>query len=80
MKLQLQFYERYLLMVYQMVWSAKVQKNAGLTTGEMTEQANSYLSRLGLTTRHMSKYGERQDDQWVTYYKSPCVHSSLCTM
>ena len=28
---------------------------AGLSTGETTEQANAYISRLALTTKHMHK-------------------------
>jgi len=38
-------------------WSGKVIKGVGLSTGETTEQANSYLSRYGLTTRHMTANG-----------------------
>lgn len=38
-----------------MRWSGKVVRGAGRSTGETTELANSYLSRLGVVTRHMSK-------------------------
>lgn len=40
-----------------MKWSGKVQPGAGESTGETTELANSYLSRFGGTTRHMTKAG-----------------------
>ena len=35
-------------MVYQMVWSAEVQTNAGLTTGEMTEQAEGLATQTDI--------------------------------
>lgn len=40
-------------------------KGAGLSTGESTELANSYLSRLGRTTRHMTSQGN--DDALHAY-------------
>ena len=41
----------------QVKWSAKVVKGAGCSTGETTELANSYLSRLGPVTRNSHKAG-----------------------
>ena len=35
-------------------------EGAGLSTGETTELANSYLSRLGGVTRHMTDMGRRE--------------------
>ena len=40
-----------------MQWSGKVTAGAGESTWETTEQANSYLSRFGLITRHMTNAG-----------------------
>lgn len=38
----------------QMKWGAKFQTGSGLSTGETTELVNSYLSRFGVVTRHMT--------------------------
>jgi len=38
-------------------WSGRVRKGVGLSTGETTEQTNSYMSRCGLITRHMTASG-----------------------
>jgi hypothetical protein len=43
-----------------MHWGGRRQKGSGLSTGETSEQANSYLSRLGLVTRHMTPAGRRE--------------------
>lgn len=45
------------LSLFQVKWSGKVIDGAGRSTGETTELANSYLSRLGPVTRHMTKQG-----------------------
>ena len=49
-----------------MKWSGKVTSGAGESTGETTEQANSYLSRFGLITRHMTSSGMNFTD--IEYY------------
>ncbi len=36
-------------------WSGKNQTGAGTTIGEEVEQINSFLSRVALTTKYMSK-------------------------
>ncbi|XP_077065644.1 uncharacterized protein LOC143718468 [Siphateles boraxobius] len=38
-------------------WSGAYQKGAGLTLGEEVEQCNAFLSRIAVTTKHMSKAG-----------------------
>ncbi|XP_030253197.1 uncharacterized protein LOC115569309 [Sparus aurata] len=38
-------------------WSGAYQEGAGLTLGEEVEQVNSFLSRIAVTTKHMSKAG-----------------------
>ena len=47
-----------LLYIYQVKWSGQYQEGAGLTLGEEVEQCNAFLSRIGVTTKHMSKAGE----------------------
>jgi hypothetical protein len=43
--------------LFQLRWSGHYITGTGLSTGETTELANSYMSRLGLTTRHMTQAG-----------------------
>lgn len=43
-----------------MKWSGKVLDGAGMSTGESTELVNSFLSRLGAVTRHMSIAGKQR--------------------
>lgn len=38
-------------------WSGAYQQGAGLTIGEEVEQCNAFLSRIAVTTKHMSKAG-----------------------
>ncbi|KAF3854447.1 hypothetical protein F7725_022502 [Dissostichus mawsoni] len=38
-------------------WSGAYQDGAGLTHGEEVEQCNAFLSRIAVTTKHMSKAG-----------------------
>ncbi|XP_067219639.1 uncharacterized protein [Chanodichthys erythropterus] len=38
-------------------WSGAYQQGAGLTLGEEVEQCNAFLSRIAVTTKHMSKAG-----------------------
>ncbi|XP_062864538.1 uncharacterized protein LOC134326322 [Trichomycterus rosablanca] len=38
-------------------WSGAYQENAGSTLGEEVEQCNAFLSRIAVTTKHMSKAG-----------------------
>ncbi|XP_052413701.1 uncharacterized protein LOC127958772 isoform X2 [Carassius gibelio] len=38
-------------------WSGSYQDGAGLTLGEEVEQCNAFLSRIAVTTKHMSKAG-----------------------
>ncbi|XP_055011609.1 uncharacterized protein LOC129409464 isoform X2 [Boleophthalmus pectinirostris] len=38
-------------------WSGAYQEGAGLTLGEEVEQVNAFLSRIAVTTKHMSKAG-----------------------
>ncbi|KAG1924835.1 hypothetical protein F2P79_025903 [Pimephales promelas] len=38
-------------------WSGAYQDGAGLTLGEEVEQCNAFLSRIAVTTKHMSKAG-----------------------
>ncbi|XP_047239079.1 uncharacterized protein LOC124878929 isoform X2 [Girardinichthys multiradiatus] len=38
-------------------WSGAYQDGAGLTLGEEVEQCNAFLSRIAVTTKHMSKPG-----------------------
>ncbi|KAF3837678.1 hypothetical protein F7725_009446, partial [Dissostichus mawsoni] len=38
-------------------WSGAYQEGAGLTLGEEVEQCNAFLSRIAVTTKHMSKAG-----------------------
>ncbi|KAK7918650.1 hypothetical protein WMY93_009934 [Mugilogobius chulae] len=38
-------------------WSGAYQEGAGLTLGEEVEQVNAVLSRIAVTTKHMSKAG-----------------------
>ncbi|KAI9537958.1 hypothetical protein NQZ68_019297 [Dissostichus eleginoides] len=38
-------------------WSGAYQDGAGLTHGEEEEQCNAFLSRIAVTTKHMSKAG-----------------------
>ncbi|XP_067944862.1 uncharacterized protein [Watersipora subatra] len=44
----------------QMKWSGRVTVGTGLSTGETTELVNSYMSRLGKVTRHMTSDGRRR--------------------
>lgn len=39
-------------------WGGKNQTGAGTTIGEEVEQVNSFLSRVALTTKYMSKAGK----------------------
>mgnify|MGYP001797121012 CR=1 FL=1 len=41
----------------QVQWSGRVTEGAGLSTGETTELANSYMSRLGPVTRNKEASG-----------------------
>ncbi|KTG05832.1 hypothetical protein cypCar_00040498, partial [Cyprinus carpio] len=41
----------------QVKWSGAYQQGAGLTLGEEVEQCNAFLSRIAVTTKHMSKAG-----------------------
>ncbi|KAI9525209.1 hypothetical protein NQZ68_009889 [Dissostichus eleginoides] len=38
-------------------WSGAYQEGAGLTLGEEVEQCNAFLSRIAVTTKHMTKAG-----------------------
>ncbi|KAI9516388.1 hypothetical protein NQZ68_017591 [Dissostichus eleginoides] len=38
-------------------WSGANQEGAGLTLGEEVEQCNAFLSRIAVTTKHMTKAG-----------------------
>ncbi|KAK5898185.1 hypothetical protein CgunFtcFv8_015625 [Champsocephalus gunnari] len=38
-------------------WSGAYQEGTGLTLGEEVEQVNAFLSRIAVTTKHMSKAG-----------------------
>jgi len=38
--------------------SGAYQDGAGLTLGEEVEQCNAFLSRIAVTTKHMSKAGK----------------------
>ncbi|CAI5637151.1 unnamed protein product [Oreochromis niloticus] len=40
-------------------WSEAYQDGAGLTLGKEVEQCNAFLSRIAVTTKHMSKAGWR---------------------
>ncbi len=42
----------------QVKWSGAYQDGAGLTLGEEVEQCNAFLSRIAVTTKHMSKAGQ----------------------
>lgn len=42
----------------QVKWSGAYQEGAGLTLGEEVEQVKAFLSRIAVTTKHMSKAGE----------------------
>ena len=48
------------LFLLQMKWSGKVKEGAGKSTGETTELANSFLSRIGLVTRNCTKAARRE--------------------
>lgn len=50
-------------------WSGAYQDGAGLTLGEEVEQCNAFLSRIAVTTKHMSKAGEKAK-YCFTYIKS----------
>jgi hypothetical protein len=39
-------------------WSGAFQEGAGSTLGEEVEQCNAFLSRIAVTTKHMSKAGK----------------------
>lgn len=39
-------------------WSGAYQEGAGSTLGEEVEQCNAFLSRIAVTTKHMSKAGK----------------------
>ena len=41
----------------QVKWSGRVTEGAGLSTGETTELANSYMSRLGQVVRNKEPSG-----------------------
>lgn len=41
----------------QMKWGGSRQWGAGESTGETSEQANSYLSKFSIVTRRMTKEG-----------------------
>ena len=43
--------------VLQLKWGAHAQVGSGLSSGETTKLANSYMSRLGVVTRHMTVAG-----------------------
>ncbi|XP_039478344.1 uncharacterized protein LOC120443547 [Oreochromis aureus] len=40
-------------------WSGAYQDGAGLTLGKEVEQCNAFLSRIAVTTKHMSKAGRK---------------------
>ena len=42
----------------QIKWSGAFLEGAGLTLGEEVEQVNAFVSRIAVTTKHMSKAGE----------------------
>ena len=49
----------YIVFIFNQVkWSGAYQEGAGLTLGEEVEQCNAFLSRIAVTTKHMSKAGE----------------------
>ena len=48
----------YVMLFKQVKWSGAYQEGAGLTLGEEVEQVNAFLSRIAVTTKHMSKAGE----------------------
>lgn len=51
-------YVLFLIYFKQVKWSGAYQEGAGLTLGEEVEQVNAFLSRIAVTTKHMSKAGE----------------------
>jgi len=47
-----------IIILNQVKWSGAYQDGAGLTLGEEVEQCNAFLSRIAVTTKHMSKAGK----------------------
>lgn len=54
--LPLKFY--FLFSFLKVKWSGAYQEGAGSTFGEEVEQCNAFLSRIAVTTKHMSKAGK----------------------
>lgn len=52
---------------FQVKWSGAYQDGAGLTLGEEVEQCNAFLSRIAVTTKHMSKAGEKANAALVIF-------------
>lgn len=52
---------------FQVKWSGAYQDGAGLTLGEEVEQCNAFLSRIAVTTKHMSKAGEKANPALVRF-------------
>ncbi|XP_046861813.1 uncharacterized protein LOC124455130 [Xenia sp. Carnegie-2017] len=44
----------------EVIWSGRWQSGAAATAGEEVEQINSYLSRLGSTTKNMTASGREE--------------------
>ncbi len=59
------YYYLFCIIPNQVKWSGAYQDGAGLTLGEDVEQCNAFLSRIAVTTKHMSKAG-----QMNTYFTS----------
>ena len=60
-----------------------MQPGSGLTSGETTEQVNSYMSRLGMVTRHMLRHSKlvcRCQSTYTYAYGYGCnaVHIMQC--
>lgn len=63
----------------QIQWGGKNQSGAGTTIGEEVEQANSFLSRVAITTKYMTKSGKLSfhlSCHWssISHYTKPSQH------
>lgn len=52
----------------QVTWSGRCREGVGLSTGETTELANSYMSRLGVITRAMENTGLLKTELFMRMY------------
>ncbi len=62
------YYYIFFFIPNQVKWSGAYQDGAGLTLGEEVEQCNAFLSRIAVTTKHMSKAGKMN-----TYFTSNII-------